>query len=124
MTVKYIKDEKGRVSSVTTANLKLEKPLINENYDIEVFNRNMDKIDTAIKNINLDAPNISITDKNNNFQSKNIEDALKELADKNKEQDREISIIKSNLSVQGTEINAQRLRGIEIANSLSSKLEL
>ena len=34
-----------------TNNLQLEKPLLNENYDIEVHNRNMDKIDTAIQEV-------------------------------------------------------------------------
>lgn len=49
MAKKYIKNSKGVVSAITTDNLQLEKPLVNENYDIEVFNRNMDKIDNAIQ---------------------------------------------------------------------------
>ena len=52
MAKKYLKNSKGTVSAITTDNLQLEKPLINENYDIEVFNRNMDKIDSAIKEAN------------------------------------------------------------------------
>ena len=47
MAKKYLKNEKGIVRAVTTGNLQLEKPLLNENYDIEVHNRNMDKIDSA-----------------------------------------------------------------------------
>ena len=43
-----LKNEKGIVRAVTTGNLQLEKPLLNENYDIEVHNRNMDKIVSAI----------------------------------------------------------------------------
>ena len=50
MPKKYIK-EKGIVRAVTTDNLQLEKPLLNENYDIEVHNRNMDKIDSAIQEV-------------------------------------------------------------------------
>ena len=49
MAKRYIK-EKGLVRAVTTNNLNLEKPLSNENYDVEVYNRNMDKIDNAIQN--------------------------------------------------------------------------
>ena len=50
MAKKYIK-EKGIVRAITSDNLQLEKPLINENYDIEVHNRNMDKIDSAIQEV-------------------------------------------------------------------------
>ena len=35
-----------------TNNLKLEKPLQNENYNIDIFNSNADKIDTAIQSLN------------------------------------------------------------------------
>ncbi|MBP3930526.1 MAG: hypothetical protein J6D47_13295 [Peptostreptococcaceae bacterium] len=48
---KYIKDSKGVTVSVTTDTLGLEKPLLNENYDINVHNRNMDKIDEDLKPI-------------------------------------------------------------------------
>ena len=34
-----------------TNNLKLEKPLQSENYNIDIFNSNADKIDTAIQEI-------------------------------------------------------------------------
>ena len=51
MAKKYIKNEKGIVRAVTSDNLQLEKPLLNENYDIEVHNRNMDKIDSAIQEV-------------------------------------------------------------------------
>ena len=51
MAKKYIKNEKGIVRAVTSDNLQLEKPLLNENYDIEVHNRNMDKIDGAIQEV-------------------------------------------------------------------------
>ena len=48
---KYIKNSKGVTMSVTTDTLGLEKPLLNENYDIDVHNRNMDKIDEDLKPI-------------------------------------------------------------------------
>ena len=48
---RYIKDSKGATVSVTTDTLGLEKPLLNENYDIDVHNRNMDKIDEDLKPI-------------------------------------------------------------------------
>lgn len=47
----YIKDSKGLVRATTTTNLELEKPLTNDNYDIGVHNRNMDKLDVAINNV-------------------------------------------------------------------------
>ena len=81
MAKKYLKNEKGIVRAVTTGNLQLEKPLLNENYDIEVHNRNMDKIDSAIQEIN---------------------GSLNELL---------------------SEVNGQRLRGINIANAIIDKLE-
>ena len=34
-----------------TSNLKLEKPLQSENYNIDIFNSNADKIDTAIQEV-------------------------------------------------------------------------
>jgi hypothetical protein len=48
---KYLRNRSGIVSAITTDNLQLEKPLLNENYDIEVHNRNMDKIDGAIQEV-------------------------------------------------------------------------
>ena len=84
MAKKYIK-EKGIVRAVTSDNLQLEKPLLNENYDIEVHNRNMDKIDSAIQEIKgkvdgleLTAQRVSIADSTNKFEATNVEDALLE----------------------------------------------
>ena len=51
MSKKYLKNENGAVRAMTTDNLQLEKPLLNENYDIDVYNRNMDKIDNAIQEV-------------------------------------------------------------------------
>lgn len=65
---KYIK-ENGLVRAITTTNLNLEKPLTSDNYSIEVHNRNMDKIDTAIQEANgkidgleLVASNVKMSD--------------------------------------------------------------
>ena len=51
MASKYLKNSEGIVRAITSDNLQLEKPLLNENYDIEVHNRNMDKIDEDLKPI-------------------------------------------------------------------------
>ena len=92
-----------------TNNLKLEKPLQSENYNIDIFNSNADKIDTAIQEVKgkvdgleLKAEKVTIADSGNYFTSSNVEGALSELA---------------------TEINGQRLRGINIANAIIDKLE-
>ena len=82
--MKYLKDEKGLVRAVTTDNLQLEKPLTNENYDVNVFNRNMDKVDAAIQEVKgkVDGleltAEVSIADPNNAFEATNVEDALLE----------------------------------------------
>ena len=81
MAKRYLKNEKGIVRSVTTGNLRLEKPLLNENYDIEVHNRNMNKIDVAIQDV------------------------------------------KGSLDELYSEVNGQRVRGINIANAIIDKLE-
>lgn len=92
-----------------TDNLRLEKPLQSENYNIDIFNANADKIDTAIQEVKgkvdgleLTAERVSIVDSGNYFTSNNVEGALSELA---------------------TELNGQRLRGINIANAIIDKLE-
>ena len=85
MASKYLKNREGIVRAVTTDNLQLEKPLLNENYDIEVHNRNMDKIDSAIQEVKgkvdgleLTAERVSIADPTNKFEATNVEDALLE----------------------------------------------
>ena len=102
MAKKYIKDEKGIVRAVTSDNLQLEKPLLNENYDIEVHNRNMDKIDGAIQEVKgkidgleLVASKVAMTD------GSNVEEAITNLQ---------------------TELNGQRIKGINYLNSLINKL--
>ena len=68
-----------------TNNLKLEKPLQSENYNIDIFNSNADKIDTAIQEVKgkvdgleLTAQRVSIADPTNKFEATNVEDALLE----------------------------------------------
>ena len=80
MAKKYLKNEKGIVRAVTSENLQLEKPLLNENYDIEVHNRNMDKIDSAIQEVKgkidgleLVASNVKMAD------GSNVEEAITNL---------------------------------------------
>ena len=123
MAKKYLKNEKGIVRATTTNSLQLEKPLLNEHYDIEVHNRNMDKIDEAIQNIKgevegleLKAENVTLADKSNLFKSTNVEDALLE--------NRNSILVNTNLINElNEEVNGQRLRGINIANALIDKIE-
>jgi hypothetical protein len=99
-----------------TNNLKLEKPLQSENYNIDIFNSNADKIDTAIQEVKgkvdgleLTAQRVSIADPTNKFEATNVEDALLEN--------------KTSILELQTEVNGQRLRGINIANAIIDKLE-
>ena len=85
MSVKYLKSNEGIIRAVTTNNLQLEKPMLNENYDIDVHNRNMDKIDNAIQEVKgkvdgleLTAERVSIADPTNKFEAANVEEALLE----------------------------------------------
>ena len=111
MAKKYIKNEKGIVKSITTDNLQLEKPLLNENYDINVFNRNMDKVDAAIQEVKgkvdgleLTAERVSIADPTNKFEATNVEDALLEN--------------KTSILALQTELDGQRLKAITLHNRL------
>ena len=106
-----------------TNNLKLEKPLQSENYNIDIFNSNADKIDTAIQEIkgkvdglDLKAEKVTLADRSNLFNATNVEDALLE----NK---RTILSNTNLINTLNTEINGQRLRGINIANAIIDKLE-
>ena len=99
-----------------TNNLNLEKPLQSENYNIDIFNSNADKIDTAIQEVKgkvdgleLTAKRVSIADSSNKFEATNVEDALLEN--------------KTSILELQTELNGQRLRGINIANTIIDKIE-
>ena len=109
MAKKYIKDNEGIVRAVTSGNLQLEKPLLNENYDIEVHNRNMDKIDIAIQNINSKIDGLELVASNvKMLDGSTVEET--------------VSANKTSIQLLKEEVNGQRLRGIEIANSLLEKL--
>ena len=112
MPKKYIK-EKGIVRAVTTDNLQLEKPLLNENYDIEVHNRNMDKIDNAIQEVKgkvdgleLTAERVSIADSTNKFEATNVEDALLENKTSIQTANRNVSSLQSNVSSLQSSVSA------------------
>ena len=103
MAKKYIKNEKGIVKSITTNNLQLEKPLLNENYDIEVHNRNMDKIDSAIQEVKGKVDGLELTASNVKMNDgTNVEYAVTELQ---------------------SQLNGQISRAKTILESLSSKVE-
>lgn len=106
-----------------TNNLNLEKPLQSENYNIDIFNSNADKIDTAIQEIkgkvdglDLKAEKVTLADRSNLFNATNVEDALLE----NK---RTILSNTNLINTLNAEVNGQRLRGINIANAIIDKLE-
>ena len=78
MSKKYLKNENGLVRAVTTEVLELEKPLVNEFYDINVFNRNMDKIENALKNVSSSAEGTSFDNSDNGMSATNVQDAIEE----------------------------------------------
>ena len=80
MAKKYLKNEKGIVRAVTTDNLQLEKPLVNEHYDIEVHNRNMDKIDSAIQEVKGKIDGLELVASNVKMANgSNVEEAITNL---------------------------------------------
>ena len=114
MAKKYIKNNKGVTVSVTTDTLGLEKPLLNENYDIDVHNRNMDRIDEDLKPID-DSYIIEL------FQHDGDTTSARDYYTK-EEIDARLVSVEANINDLKEEVNGQRLRGIEIANSLLEKL--
>ena len=70
-----------------TTNLNLVKPDIDDSYDIEKSNSNMDKIDTEIGNLKKSMENIvdskvKVTDTNNKFTATTLDKVLDEIDDK------------------------------------------
>ena len=99
-----------------TDNLRLEKPLQSENYNIDIFNSNADKIDSAIQEVKgqvsgleLTAEKVTIADTEGLFEATNVEDALLEN--------------KTSILELQAEINGQRLRGIDAINALYGKVK-
>ncbi len=120
MPKKYLKNEKGIVRAVTTDNLQLEKPLLNENYDIDVHNRNMDKIDNAIQDVKgkvegleLKAEKVTLADKSNKFTATNVEDALLE---------NKTSILKNAKEIENLKQSASNGKNI-VATAIGSPLQ-
>lgn len=113
MAKKYLKNSDGYVMAMTTTNLQLEKPLSNEHYNIEVQNRNMDKIDEAIQEVKsgidsleLIASNVKMAD------GSTVEDT--------------VSTNKSNISSLETKVtnlygNTENLKGEHILKSYPGK---
>ena len=103
MAKKYLKNSKGVVSAITTDNLQLEKPLLNENYDIEVHNRNMDKIDSSIQEVKGKIDGLELVASNVKMEDgTTVEDSIVELQ---------------------SQLNGQISRAKTILESLSSKVE-
>ena len=76
---------KINIKNIKFTSYKVEERHLQENYDIEVHNRNMDKIDSAIQEVKgkvdgleLTAQRVSIADPTNKFEATNVEDALLE----------------------------------------------
>ena len=72
-----------------TTNLNLVKPDIDDSYDIEKSNSNLDKIDTEIgnlkksmENIDLVDSKVKVTDTNNKFTATTLDKVLDEIDDK------------------------------------------
>ena len=123
MASKYLKNSEGIVRAITSDNLQLEKPLLNENYDIEVHNRNMDKIDSAIQEVKgkidgleLVASNVKMAD------GSTVQTTVTTNKSNITTLQSEVSANKTSILSLQEELNGQRLRGIEIANSLLEKL--
>ena len=130
MASKYLKNSEGIVRAITSDNLQLEKPLLNENYDIEAYNRNMDKIDSAIQEVKgkvngleLKAEKVTLADKSNLFNATNVEDALLENKNSIISNSNKIASNTNLINSLSQEVNGQRLRGINIANVIIDKLE-
>lgn len=107
-----------------TTNYKIRKPDPTDFFNIEEhFNHNADVIDNAIHNVETKLNNIDTTaekttlkDTGNNYNSNNVEGALIEIAE-------DISASKTSILDLQIEVNGQRLRGINIANTIIDKLE-
>ena len=125
MAKKYLKNEKGIVRATTTDSLQLEKPLLNEHYDINVHNRNMDKLDTTIQRLKSDIDSIDVTIQNLEDRVDNVGSVVEKLelkAEKVTIADTDNYFASNNvegaLSELASELNGQRLRGIDIINSI------
>lgn len=103
-----------------TDNLRLEKPLQSENYNIDIFNSNADKIDTAIQEVKgkvdgleLTAERVSIADSTNKFEATNVEGALLE---------NKTSILKNAKEIENLKQSASNGKNI-VATAIGSPLQ-
>lgn len=113
-------NEKSLKRAITTTNLQLEKPLITDYYDVNVFNRNMDKVDVAIQEVKgkvdgleLPAQRVSIADPTNKFEATNVEDALLE---------NKTSILKNAKEIENLKQSASNGKNI-VATAIGSPLQ-
>ena len=79
---KYVK-ENNLVKAINTDSLELQKPLVNEYYDINVHNSNMDKIDKGYKQNKNDISNINYELSKTENTSYTTENGVKEFECKN-----------------------------------------
>ncbi len=118
---KYLKYKNGITRALATNELGLEKPLGNENYSIDIFNNNMDKIDVAIKNIKNDLSNIDLAAERveyNKNECSNVDGALDKLFQS--DSDNKTSILQ-----QGKDISAiQKELGINKETLISNTIEI
>lgn len=101
-----------------TTNLNLVKPDIDDSYDIEKSNSNLDKIDTeigelkeSIKNIDLVDSKVKVTDLNNKFTATTLDKVLDEIDDKIKETrnkiDEKLKITYSEVTLESSKWSGQ-----------------
>lgn len=110
---KYLKYKNGITRALATNELGLEKPLGNENYSIDVFNNNMDKIDVAIKNIKNDLSNIDLTAERveyNKNECSNVDGALDKLFQSDSDNKTSIQNAQNDIQNLQTELSGQRQR--------------
>ena len=112
---KYLKNENGITRALATNELGLEQPLGNENYSIDVFNSNMDKIDVAIKNVKNDLSNIDLTAERveyNKNECSNVDVALDKLFQSDSENKTSIQEANTNITnIQNDITNIQNELG-------------
>ena len=130
MSKKYLKNENGTVRAMTTDNLQLEKPLLNENYDIDVHNRNMDKIDNAIQEVKGEIDSLELVASNVKMaDGSTAEEAINLNKNKISNLQDEVLVNKSNI-LTSTELASQALnkaneafqRGDNVKKQLVDKL--
>ena len=79
---KYVK-ENNLVKAINTDSLELQKPLVNEYYDINVHNSNMDKIDAGYRQNKNDISNINYELSKTENTKYSTENGIKEFSCKN-----------------------------------------